>query len=328
MSLVNDTQVTLGWIPPPGAGELYSVRPERWTGSSWAVQPAQTIRASASSPSAALGVATGLAKGTKYRFRVASSREGGSVGAYSSPSNAVTTLNSAPGPGPTPMPVSQTATSVRLEWQTERMTAADYTGGAAIVLIVIQAKEIEAANWTLERTVTPTDALAAGGGGSTSAFEYSGLASSRYYQFRMRLNNAIGNGTYGQASQSRLTLPGQMPPPILLAQPSAIVATWGVLVDPTYQAFEVGFAEYSGANNIWLPWNYRLAGKQETANVFSGLREDWQYRFTLAVRNAAGQNRLSMLLTCVSFHILLQEPKVIGLRLVAWQGGEHAAQSP
>ena len=114
----------LRWFPKPGATPQYTVFPTRWSqaSSSWIEETGQS-KADGTIDSFHV---TGLVKGARYYFQVASSSLLG-VGARSTNSHEVTTASSIPEPGPRPAVSDPSVAGIMVTWQAVTMN--EFNGG-------------------------------------------------------------------------------------------------------------------------------------------------------------------------------------------------------
>jgi hypothetical protein len=284
----------LRWDPKPGATPQYTVFPIRWAlaSASWIEETSR----SKSEGEIDFFHVTGLVKGARYKFQVATSSSLG-VGERSAISHEITTLSSLPEPGPKPILSNPSTQGLRVTWPA--VISLDSNGGSPVTAYVLYsyAHKYQGGGWKVEaRLDAPQDQFGNILGPIPNTYFANALDTDVYYQFKVAVENANGLGPQGPASEEMPTVPGAMKAPFQEAFLKTILLTWTPPENNSFTAYRVGFSEQndnpgliaSDESQLWTPWIFQILPASTTLLKFDSLKQDYPYRFKVAARNPSG----------------------------------------
>jgi hypothetical protein len=248
---------TVSWTAPTSGGAPTSYRITPYIGAT-----AQTATTITGTPPATSATITGLTAGTAYTFRVRAINGGGN-GPESAGSNAVTPTSAGVPAAPTGVLVQPASSSARVSW------TAGADGGSAIT------------GYTITPYVGTTAQTAVQAGASATSATVPGLTNGTAYTFRVRANNAIGNGTDSAASASvtpRATIFDFATPATVDGGDTSGIAL-GVKFTSDVNGFVTGLRFYKAATNTGthVATLYSSGGSVLGQATFSGETESgWQ----------------------------------------------------
>ena len=293
---IGQGEVDLRWSPKPGATPQYTVIPSRWV-------PAHTQTVNGVTISIPNGWVeedprekfegyidffhvSGLVKGARYKFQVASSSVLG-VGARSVFSHEVTTMSSIPEPGPKPTLSSPSVDGLVVSWT--EVASNELNGGSPTTEYVLYSYShaYGGQGWKLAARVAP----------GTTTYVAVALEPDVNYQFKVAVVNANGQGPPGPASEKMPTVPGQLEAPFQQSFLKTILLTWTPPANNSFTAYRIYSAEKKpeseaeGAvslEDLWEDWSSQIISATTTLMKFDGLKADKPYRFKMAARNPSG----------------------------------------
>ena len=288
----------LRWEPKPGATPQYTVFPIRWVPDSSGSSGDWVEEASRSKSEGEIDFfhVTGLVKGARYKFQVASSSSLG-VGERSAISHEITTTSSLPEPGPKPILSNPSTEGLTVSWPA--ITSLDGNGGSPATAYVLYsyAYVYQGGGWQVAAKLGP--GLDANGNIISpipNSYLATGLLPDVYYQFKVAIENANGLGPQGPASEGMPTVPGPMSAPFQQAFLKTILLTWTPPENNSYTAYRIGFSQQDDnpaiiaedEEELWTPWTFQILPASTTLLKFDSLKQDYPYRFKIAARNPSG----------------------------------------
>jgi len=266
-AVAGSTTATVSWVAPAGSAPVtdYVVQYLRGTATTWV-----TVADGVSTATTA--TATGLLGGTSYRFRVAALNAAG-TGAWSTPSDAVTTL--ARPAAPTRVVAVAGSAMATVSWVAP-------AGSVPVTDYVVQYARGATATW-----VTVPDGVS-----TATTATVNGLVNGTAYRFRVAAVNGAGTGVWSAVSASVTPsgVPGAPTGLVAVAGPAMATLSWVAPAGPVpVTDYVVQYAV--GTSATWVTVNDGVS--TATTATVSGLRTGTGYRFRVAAKSGTFRGNYS-----------------------------------
>jgi hypothetical protein len=228
-------------------------------------------------------IARGLSNGVGYEFRVRSSSSLGD-GPWSAPVPVTPdAMRPAKVRNVVGLPAGIGTATVRWRPAAER--------GSAILRYRVQRRPVGTPTWG-----TPVDV-----GAAETSVEITGLAAGSSWEFRVRAENAIGNGDWSSPAavtiSSTVALPGQVTGVVLAPGNATLTVTWSEPADGGSAIIEYELQRKPSSSMLWPAIGTVLVPGDQLVHTYTGLVNGTSYDVRVRAVNAVGEGTWSVAAT-------------------------------